>query len=159
MLSYRGYALKDRFGASEGFPSQQGIVKDSQAALDHLVQRIDIDKSSIVVFGRSLEVQSEFNCVKTNRTRVNGKTKSQHGRIVAVISQLAQTSPSKSLPTMSMARFWARPLPVEPSIRAACDWAYKGVSEGSVLEALHWKAKMFNTCLRSYTWGPLSWNA
>ncbi|XP_074372262.1 alpha/beta hydrolase domain-containing protein WAV2-like [Apium graveolens] len=63
MLSYRG------FGASEGFPSQQGIVKDSQAALDHLVQRIDIDKSSIVVFGRSLEVQSEFNCVKTNRTR------------------------------------------------------------------------------------------
>ncbi|KAK1377794.1 Vacuolar protein sorting-associated protein 2-like protein 1-like [Heracleum sosnowskyi] len=48
MLSYRGY------GASEGFPSQQGIIKDSQAALDHLVQRTDIDKSSIVVFGRSL---------------------------------------------------------------------------------------------------------
>ncbi|XP_063939756.1 alpha/beta hydrolase domain-containing protein WAV2 [Daucus carota subsp. sativus] len=48
MLSYRGY------GASEGFPSQQGIIRDSQAALDHLIQRTDIDKSSIVVFGRSL---------------------------------------------------------------------------------------------------------
>ncbi|KAL8119954.1 alpha/beta hydrolase domain-containing protein WAV2 [Apium graveolens] len=48
MLSYRGY------GASDGFPSQQGIIKDSQAALDHLIQRTDIDKSRLVVFGRSL---------------------------------------------------------------------------------------------------------
>ncbi|KAL0410447.1 UNVERIFIED_CONTAM: Alpha/beta hydrolase domain-containing protein WAV2 [Sesamum latifolium] len=48
LLSYRGY------GASEGFPSQHGITKDAQAALDHLVQRTDIDTSKIVVFGRSL---------------------------------------------------------------------------------------------------------
>ncbi|XP_021597756.1 alpha/beta hydrolase domain-containing protein WAV2 isoform X2 [Manihot esculenta] len=48
MLSYRGY------GASDGYPSQQGITKDSQAALDHLSQRTDIDTSRIVVFGRSL---------------------------------------------------------------------------------------------------------
>ncbi|XP_042001345.1 alpha/beta hydrolase domain-containing protein WAV2-like [Salvia splendens] len=48
MLSYRGY------GASDGFPSQQGITKDAQAALNHLVQRVDIDTSRIVVFGRSL---------------------------------------------------------------------------------------------------------
>ncbi|KAL1808881.1 alpha/beta hydrolase domain-containing protein WAV2 [Daucus carota subsp. sativus] len=48
MLSYRGY------GASDGFPSQEGIINDSQAALDHLIQRTDIDKSRLVVFGRSL---------------------------------------------------------------------------------------------------------
>ncbi|XP_011093780.1 protein bem46 isoform X1 [Sesamum indicum] len=48
LLSYRGY------GASEGLPSQHGITKDAQAALDHLVQRTDIDTSKIVVFGRSL---------------------------------------------------------------------------------------------------------
>ncbi|KAL6984619.1 Alpha/beta hydrolase domain-containing protein wav2 [Sarracenia purpurea var. burkii] len=48
MLSYRGY------GASDGYPSQHGIIKDAQAALDHLVQRTDIDTSRIVVFGRSL---------------------------------------------------------------------------------------------------------
>ncbi|GER36047.1 alpha/beta-Hydrolases superfamily protein [Striga asiatica] len=48
MLSYRGY------GASDGFPSQHGITKDAQAALDHLVQRADIDTSRIIVFGRSL---------------------------------------------------------------------------------------------------------
>lgn len=48
LLSYRGY------GASEGYPSQKGITKDAQAALDHLSQRSDIDTSRIVVFGRSL---------------------------------------------------------------------------------------------------------
>ncbi|XP_077240990.1 alpha/beta hydrolase domain-containing protein WAV2-like [Tasmannia lanceolata] len=48
MLSYRGY------GASDGFPSQNGITRDAQAALDHLIQRTDIDTSRIVVFGRSL---------------------------------------------------------------------------------------------------------
>ncbi|XP_068662741.1 alpha/beta hydrolase domain-containing protein WAV2-like [Aristolochia californica] len=48
MLSYRGY------GASEGYPSQKGITRDAQAALDHLFQRTDIDTSRIVVFGRSL---------------------------------------------------------------------------------------------------------
>ncbi|GLT98734.1 hypothetical protein SLE2022_162230 [Rubroshorea leprosula] len=48
MLSYRGY------GASDGYPSQHGITKDAQAALDHLFQRTDIDTSRIVVFGRSL---------------------------------------------------------------------------------------------------------
>ncbi|XP_008797791.2 alpha/beta hydrolase domain-containing protein WAV2-like isoform X1 [Phoenix dactylifera] len=48
MLSYRGY------GESDGYPSQHGIIKDAQAALDHLTQRNDIDASRIVVFGRSL---------------------------------------------------------------------------------------------------------
>ncbi|KAL6496471.1 Alpha/beta hydrolase domain-containing protein wav2 [Orobanche gracilis] len=42
------------YGASDGFPTQHGIIKDAQAALDHLVQRTDIDTSRIVVFGRSL---------------------------------------------------------------------------------------------------------
>ncbi|XVE70672.1 hypothetical protein DITRI_Ditri10aG0089300 [Diplodiscus trichospermus] len=48
MLSYRGY------GASDGYPSQHGIINDAQAALDHLTQRTDIDSDRIVVFGRSL---------------------------------------------------------------------------------------------------------
>ncbi|KAK3011576.1 hypothetical protein RJ639_012222, partial [Escallonia herrerae] len=48
MLSYRGY------GASDGYPSQHGITRDAQAALDHLIKRTDIDTSRVVVFGRSL---------------------------------------------------------------------------------------------------------
>ncbi|PKA55626.1 hypothetical protein AXF42_Ash006828 [Apostasia shenzhenica] len=48
MLSYRGY------GASDGHPSQDGITKDAQAALDHLSNRNDVDTSRIVIFGRSL---------------------------------------------------------------------------------------------------------
>lgn len=48
MLSYRGY------GASDGYPSQHGITRDAQAALEHLSLRTDIDTTRIVVFGRSL---------------------------------------------------------------------------------------------------------
>ncbi|KAL0909722.1 hypothetical protein M5K25_020615 [Dendrobium thyrsiflorum] len=48
LLSYRGY------GASDGDPSQHGIIMDAQAALDHLFQRNDIDTRKIIVFGRSL---------------------------------------------------------------------------------------------------------
>ncbi|ESR64814.1 alpha/beta hydrolase domain-containing protein WAV2 [Citrus sinensis] len=48
MLSYRGY------GESDGYPSQHGITRDAQAALEHLSQRTDIDTTRIVVFGRSL---------------------------------------------------------------------------------------------------------
>ncbi|KAE8682926.1 Alpha/beta-Hydrolases superfamily protein isoform 4 [Hibiscus syriacus] len=42
------------YGASDGYPSQPGIINDAQAALDHLSQRTDIDADRIVVFGRSL---------------------------------------------------------------------------------------------------------
>ncbi|ERN11170.1 hypothetical protein AMTR_s00024p00196370 [Amborella trichopoda] len=48
MLSYRGY------GESDGYPSQHGITRDAQAALDYLCQRTDIDPTKIVIFGRSL---------------------------------------------------------------------------------------------------------
>ncbi|KAF2304069.1 hypothetical protein GH714_026841 [Hevea brasiliensis] len=66
MLSYRGY------GASDGYPSQPGITKDSQAALDHLSQRTDIDTSRIVVFGRSLGGAVGALLTKNNPDKVAG---------------------------------------------------------------------------------------
>ncbi|EXB38908.1 hypothetical protein L484_027343 [Morus notabilis] len=48
------FVYANSYGASDGYPSQHGITKDAQAALDHLSQRTDIDTSRIVVFGRSL---------------------------------------------------------------------------------------------------------
>ncbi|KAM3301145.1 alpha/beta hydrolase domain-containing protein WAV2 isoform X1 [Capsicum chacoense] len=66
MLSYRGY------GASDGCPSQHGITKDAQAALDHLVQRNDIDTSRIVVFGRSLGGAVGSVLTKNNPEKVAG---------------------------------------------------------------------------------------
>uniref|UniRef100_A0A7N0UU25 Peptidase S9 prolyl oligopeptidase catalytic domain-containing protein n=1 Tax=Kalanchoe fedtschenkoi TaxID=63787 RepID=A0A7N0UU25_KALFE len=66
MLSYRGY------GASDGSPSQQGIIKDAQAALDHLHQRTDIDTSRIVVFGRSLGGAVGTVLTKNNPDKVAG---------------------------------------------------------------------------------------
>ncbi|TQD83836.1 hypothetical protein C1H46_030596 [Malus baccata] len=56
MLSYRGY------GASEGYPSQHGIIKDAQVALDHLSQRTDIDTSRIVL--QQLEARFEESLYK-----------------------------------------------------------------------------------------------
>ncbi|KAF2297545.1 hypothetical protein GH714_038665 [Hevea brasiliensis] len=66
MLSYRGY------GASDGYPSQHGITKDAQAALDHLSQRTDIDTSRIVVFGRSLGGAVGALLAKNNPDKVAG---------------------------------------------------------------------------------------
>ncbi|RVE41688.1 hypothetical protein evm_013663 [Chilo suppressalis] len=48
MVEYRGYGL------SEGAPSERGLYVDAQSALDYIMQRSDIDRSKIIIFGRSL---------------------------------------------------------------------------------------------------------
>ncbi|XP_054724914.1 protein ABHD13-like [Uloborus diversus] len=48
LLEYRGY------GHSEGSPSEEGLYLDAQAGLQYLLQVPFIDKTKIVVFGRSL---------------------------------------------------------------------------------------------------------
>lgn len=48
ILGYRGY------GRSQGRPSEQGIMLDAKAAMEHLLSRSDIDPSKIVLMGRSL---------------------------------------------------------------------------------------------------------
>jgi abhydrolase domain-containing protein 13 len=48
VLGYRGY------GKSDGAPTQSGLEMDANAALEHLLQRDDIDTTRIVVVGKSL---------------------------------------------------------------------------------------------------------
>ncbi|KAL3658803.1 hypothetical protein V7S43_016171 [Phytophthora oleae] len=48
LVDYRG------FGHSEGYPSEEGIKLDAEAAIDAMFARTDIDSSKLVVFGRSL---------------------------------------------------------------------------------------------------------
>lgn len=48
MVEYRGYGL------SEGSPCEEGLYQDACASLDYLISRNDINKSEIIVFGRSL---------------------------------------------------------------------------------------------------------
>ena len=48
LVEYRGY------GMSEGSSSESGLYTDAQAAFNYLCSRQDIDKTRIVVFGRSL---------------------------------------------------------------------------------------------------------
>ncbi|XP_013784577.1 protein ABHD13-like isoform X2 [Limulus polyphemus] len=48
LVEYRGY------GHSDGTPSEEGLYYDSQAGLEFLLQYPGIDRSKIIVFGRSL---------------------------------------------------------------------------------------------------------
>ncbi len=48
VFDYRGY------GASEGRPTQRGLFEDSQAALDYVRSRPDVDAGKLFVFGQSL---------------------------------------------------------------------------------------------------------
>lgn len=43
-----------RYGQSEGSPFQKGLQLDSEAALEHVLQRQDVDTSRIVLYGKSL---------------------------------------------------------------------------------------------------------
>jgi len=48
LVEYRGYGL------SQGQASEHGFYKDGEAAINHLFNRSDIDKSKIIVFGQSI---------------------------------------------------------------------------------------------------------
>ncbi|XP_062390377.1 protein ABHD13 [Sardina pilchardus] len=48
LLDYRGY------GKSEGEPSEEGLWRDAEAALDFVMTRPEVDKTKVVLFGRSL---------------------------------------------------------------------------------------------------------
>jgi len=48
MFDYRGY------GRSQGFPTEQGVYLDAQAAYDYLKTRSDIDQNRIIAYGASL---------------------------------------------------------------------------------------------------------
>ncbi|KAK3088355.1 hypothetical protein FSP39_018080 [Pinctada imbricata] len=48
LVEYRGY------GKSEGSPSESGLYLDAEAAMEFVLQRNDINKNKLLVFGRSL---------------------------------------------------------------------------------------------------------
>ncbi|KAK7882486.1 hypothetical protein WMY93_028660 [Mugilogobius chulae] len=48
LMDYRGY------GKSEGEPSEDGLYLDAEATLDYVMTRPDLDKTKVVLFGRSL---------------------------------------------------------------------------------------------------------
>lgn len=48
LMDYRGY------GKSQGEPSEQGLYLDAEATLDYVMTRPDLDKTKVVLFGRSL---------------------------------------------------------------------------------------------------------
>jgi pimeloyl-ACP methyl ester carboxylesterase len=69
----RGYfegTYNHSYGDSEGYPSELGFNYDAQAALDHVTSRVDIDKSKIFVFGRSIGGAVAISLAKENQDKV-----------------------------------------------------------------------------------------
>ncbi|XP_077473885.1 protein ABHD13 [Stigmatopora argus] len=48
LVDYRGY------GKSEGEPCEEGLHLDAEATLDYVMSRPDLDKTKVILFGRSL---------------------------------------------------------------------------------------------------------
>lgn len=66
VLSYRGY------GHSAGIPSEQGVYRDAEAALDFLLTRQDIDHSKVFIFGRSIGGAVAIDLVSKHSEKVCG---------------------------------------------------------------------------------------
>ena len=55
IFDYRGY------GRSQGVPSEQGLYQDAQAAYQYLLNREDVDKRTIVIYGKSIGANVAIN--------------------------------------------------------------------------------------------------
>jgi pimeloyl-ACP methyl ester carboxylesterase len=65
-VQYRGY------GNSEGTPSEHGLTKDAQAALDWLSCRTDIDLSKVFLYGQSLGGGVSIKTAHSNQDKLAG---------------------------------------------------------------------------------------
>ena len=63
-VQYRGY------GNSEGTPSEAGLTRDAQAALDWLATRADIDGNKIFLYGQSLGGGVSIKTAHANQDKV-----------------------------------------------------------------------------------------
>ncbi|KAK2850163.1 hypothetical protein Q7C36_008946 [Tachysurus vachellii] len=64
LVDYRGY------GKSDGEPSEDGLYQDAEATLDYVMSRPDIDKTKIILFGRSLGGAVAIRLASVNPHRV-----------------------------------------------------------------------------------------
>ncbi|KAE8625820.1 hypothetical protein XENTR_v10006400 [Xenopus tropicalis] len=64
LVDYRGY------GKSDGEPSEEGLYLDSEAVLDYVMTRPDIDKTKIILFGRSLGGAVAIHLASENAHRI-----------------------------------------------------------------------------------------
>ncbi|RVE57876.1 hypothetical protein OJAV_G00203490 [Oryzias javanicus] len=65
LVDYRGY------GKSEGEPSEDGLYLDAEATLDYIMTRADVDKTKVVLFGRSLGGAVAVRLASVNPHRVS----------------------------------------------------------------------------------------
>eukprot|EP01100_Stratorugosa_tubuloviscum_P003763 TRINITY_DN190_c0_g3_i1.p1 TRINITY_DN190_c0_g3~~TRINITY_DN190_c0_g3_i1.p1 ORF type:complete len:296 (+),score=110.70 TRINITY_DN190_c0_g3_i1:162-1049(+) len=66
LATYRGY------GVNKGSPSERGFKLDSQAVLDDLITRSEIDNKKILLFGTSIGGAVALNLAATNPNKITG---------------------------------------------------------------------------------------
>lgn len=66
LLAYRGYSR------SEGTPSETGLALDADATLEYVLNRDDIDKDRLYIFGRSLGGAVATQLAMKNSNRLKG---------------------------------------------------------------------------------------
>ncbi|PFH45875.1 hypothetical protein AMATHDRAFT_70997 [Amanita thiersii Skay4041] len=65
MVSYRGYGL------SKGTPSEKGLRRDAQAALDHVISQPQLAKYPVVAYGLSLGGAVAIDLTNRNPTKIS----------------------------------------------------------------------------------------
>jgi len=65
ILSYRGYAHSD------GLPSEKGLQKDAQAALDYLLADDELSQKPIILYGRSLGGAVAIDLASRHPSKIN----------------------------------------------------------------------------------------
>lgn len=65
MIDFRGY------GKSTGKPTHINVAQDGQVVFDYLINRKDVKKTKLIVFGASLGTQIATRIAKDNQSKVN----------------------------------------------------------------------------------------
>ncbi|KAF8637074.1 hypothetical protein AX17_003074 [Amanita inopinata Kibby_2008] len=66
MVSYRGYGL------SEGTPSEKGLRRDAQAALDYVLSQPNLSSHPVIVYGLSLGGAVAIDLTSRNPSKISG---------------------------------------------------------------------------------------
>ena len=64
MIDFRGY------GNSNGTPAHVNIARDGQLVFDYLLQREDVNRTKIIIYGASIGSQEAVHLTKNNQTKI-----------------------------------------------------------------------------------------
>jgi len=94
MLDFRGY------GKSTGTPTHINIAKDAQIAFDKIIEREEIKKLPIIIYGASMGTQIATKLAKDNQSKIAGLI--LDGTISSFTDMALLSAPDKQKPTIEL---------------------------------------------------------